>query len=100
MKRATELPPCKSQPPPFDYGQAREMKCHQAQPGDRAILCGDGHHGGVGLNDHIKDVTERIAAEGYVTIAPTSTTENLPMSSATTNSRRPSGSCSGLIPKK
>lgn len=48
-----------------------EMKCHQAQPR------GQGKFPAVmvimeafGLNDHIKDVTERIAAEGYVTIAP------------------------------
>ena len=48
-----------------------EMKCHQAQPR------GQGKFPSVmvimeafGLNDHIKDVTERIAAEGYVTIAP------------------------------
>jgi len=48
-----------------------EMKCHQAQPR------GQGKFPVVmvimeafGLNDHIKDVTERIAAEGYVTIAP------------------------------
>jgi carboxymethylenebutenolidase len=48
-----------------------EMRCHQAQP--RA-------HGkfpavivmmeAFGLNDHIKDVAERIAQEGYVAIAP------------------------------
>jgi carboxymethylenebutenolidase len=48
-----------------------EMKCHQAQPR------GQGTFPGVivimeafGLNDHIKDVTERIAAEAYVAIAP------------------------------
>src|SRR5919106_6646666 len=48
-----------------------EMKCHQAQPR------GPGKFPAVmvimeafGLNDHIKDVTERIAAEGYVAIAP------------------------------
>jgi carboxymethylenebutenolidase len=48
-----------------------EMKCHQAQPR------GSGKFPAVivvmeafGLNDHIKDVTERIAADGYVTIAP------------------------------
>jgi carboxymethylenebutenolidase len=48
-----------------------EMKCHQAQPR------GQGKFPAVlvlmeafGLNDHIKDVTERIAAEGYVAIAP------------------------------
>jgi carboxymethylenebutenolidase len=48
-----------------------EMKCHQAQPR------GPGKFPAVivimeafGLNDHIKDVSERIAAEGYVTIAP------------------------------
>jgi carboxymethylenebutenolidase len=48
-----------------------EMKCHQAQPR------GQGKFPAVlvimeafGLNDHIKDVTERIAAEGYVVIAP------------------------------
>jgi carboxymethylenebutenolidase len=48
-----------------------EMKCHQAQPR------GAGKFPAViviieafGLNDHIKDVTERIAAEGYVAIAP------------------------------
>jgi carboxymethylenebutenolidase len=47
------------------------MKCHQAQPR------GQGKFPAVmvimeafGLNDHIKDVTERIAAEGYVAIAP------------------------------
>jgi carboxymethylenebutenolidase len=48
-----------------------EMKCHQAQPR------GTGKFPAVmvimeafGLNDHIKDVTERIAAEGYTAIAP------------------------------
>jgi carboxymethylenebutenolidase len=48
-----------------------EMKCHQAQPR------GPGKFPAVmvimeafGLNDHIKDVTERIAAEGYIAIAP------------------------------
>ena len=48
-----------------------EMKCHQAQPR------GQGRFPGVivimeafGLNDHIKDVAERIGREGYVTIAP------------------------------
>lgn len=48
-----------------------EMKCHQAQPR------GQGKFPAVmvimeafGLNDHIKDVTERIAAEGYVALAP------------------------------
>jgi carboxymethylenebutenolidase len=48
-----------------------EMKCHQAQPR------GAGRSPAVivimeafGLNDHIKDVTERIASEGYVAIAP------------------------------
>jgi carboxymethylenebutenolidase len=48
-----------------------EMRCHQAQPR------GPGKFPAVivimeafGLNDHIKDVTERIAGEGYVTIAP------------------------------
>ena len=48
-----------------------EMKCHQAQPR------GQGKFPAVivvmeafGLNDHIKDVTERVAAEGYVAIAP------------------------------
>ena len=48
-----------------------EMKCHQAQPR------GPGKFPAVivimeafGLNDHIKDVTERIAHEGYVAIAP------------------------------
>jgi carboxymethylenebutenolidase len=48
-----------------------EMRCHQAQP--RA----QGKFAAVivimeafGLNDHIKDVTERIAQEGYVAIAP------------------------------
>lgn len=48
-----------------------EMKCHQAQPR------GPGKFPAVivimeafGLNDHIKDVTERTAAEGYVAIAP------------------------------
>jgi carboxymethylenebutenolidase len=48
-----------------------EMKCHQAQPR------GPGRFPAVivimeafGLNDHIKEVTERIAAEGYVGIAP------------------------------
>jgi dienelactone hydrolase len=50
---------------------AGEMKCHQAQPR------GQGKFPAVivimeafGLNDHIKDVTERVAAEGYVAIAP------------------------------
>jgi carboxymethylenebutenolidase len=48
-----------------------EMRCHQAQPR------GPGKFPAIivimeafGLNDHIKDVTERIAAEGYVAIAP------------------------------
>jgi carboxymethylenebutenolidase len=48
-----------------------EMRCHQAQPR------GQGKFPAVivimeafGLNDHIKDVTERIAAEGYVAVAP------------------------------
>jgi carboxymethylenebutenolidase len=48
-----------------------EMKCHQASPR------GAGKFPAVlvimeafGLNDHIKDVTERVAAEGYVAIAP------------------------------
>jgi len=48
-----------------------EMKCHQASPR------GAGKFPAVlvimeafGLNDHIKDITERIAAEGYVAIAP------------------------------
>jgi carboxymethylenebutenolidase len=48
-----------------------EMKCHQAQPR------GQGKFPAVivimeafGLNDHIKDVTERVAAEGYVALAP------------------------------
>jgi carboxymethylenebutenolidase len=48
-----------------------EMRCHQAQPR------GQGKFPAVlvimeafGLNDHIKDVAERIAAEGYVTVAP------------------------------
>ncbi|MGH8065274.1 MAG: dienelactone hydrolase family protein [Candidatus Entotheonellia bacterium] len=48
-----------------------EMKCHQAHPR------GQGKFPAVivimeafGLNDHIKDVTERVAAEGYVAIAP------------------------------
>jgi carboxymethylenebutenolidase len=48
-----------------------EMKCHQASPR------GVGKFPAVivimeafGLNDHIKDVTERIAAEGYIAIAP------------------------------
>jgi carboxymethylenebutenolidase len=48
-----------------------EMKCHQAQPR------GPGRSPAVivimeafGLNDHIKDVTERVAGEGYVAIAP------------------------------
>jgi len=48
-----------------------EMKCHQASPR------GAGKFPAVvvimeafGLNDHIKDVTERIAAEGYIAIAP------------------------------
>ena len=48
-----------------------EMKCHQAQPR------GSGKFPTVivimeafGLNDHIKDVAERIATEGYVVIAP------------------------------
>jgi carboxymethylenebutenolidase len=48
-----------------------EMRCHQAQPRAR------GRHPAVivimeafGLNDHIKDVTERIAQEGYVALAP------------------------------
>jgi carboxymethylenebutenolidase len=48
-----------------------EMKCHQARPR------GAGKFPAVlvimeafGLTDHIKDVTERLAAEGYVAIAP------------------------------
>jgi carboxymethylenebutenolidase len=48
-----------------------EMKCHQVSPR------GPGKFPAVivimeafGLNDHIKDVTERIAAEGYIAIAP------------------------------
>jgi carboxymethylenebutenolidase len=48
-----------------------EMKCYQGQPR------GAGKFAAVlvimeafGVNDHIKDVTERIAAEGYVAIAP------------------------------
>jgi carboxymethylenebutenolidase len=48
-----------------------EMKCYQVQPR------GPGKFPAVlvimeafGLNDHIKDVTERIAAEGYIAIAP------------------------------
>ncbi|MGH8059166.1 MAG: dienelactone hydrolase family protein, partial [Candidatus Entotheonellia bacterium] len=48
-----------------------EMKVHQAQPR------GHGKFPAVivlmeafGLNDHIKDVAERIAREGYVTAAP------------------------------
>jgi carboxymethylenebutenolidase len=48
-----------------------EMKCHQVQPR------GPGKFPAVlvimeafGLNDHIKDVSERIGAEGYVAIAP------------------------------
>jgi carboxymethylenebutenolidase len=47
------------------------MKCHQAQPRSPgkfpAVLV---IMEAFGLNDHIKDVTERIAAEGYVAIAP------------------------------
>src|SRR5215218_804758 len=48
-----------------------EMKCHQAQPRGRGkfpavIVIMEAF----GLNDHIKDVTERIAAEGYVAVAP------------------------------
>jgi carboxymethylenebutenolidase len=52
-------------------GDGEEMKCHQARPR------GAGKFPAVlvimeafGLNDHMKDVTERIAAEGYVAIAP------------------------------
>jgi carboxymethylenebutenolidase len=48
-----------------------EMKCHQAQPR------GPGKFPAVvvimeafGLNDHVKDVTERLAGEGYAAIAP------------------------------
>jgi carboxymethylenebutenolidase len=48
-----------------------EMKCHQVQPR------GPGKFPAVlvimeafGLNDHIKDVSERIGVEGYVAIAP------------------------------
>src|SRR5919197_2686397 len=48
-----------------------EMRCHQALPR------GPGKFPAVvvimeafGLNDHIKDVTERIAREGYAAIAP------------------------------
>jgi carboxymethylenebutenolidase len=48
-----------------------EMKCHQVQPRapgkcPAVIVIMEAF----GLNDHIKDVTERIAAEGYVAIAP------------------------------
>ena len=48
-----------------------EMKCHQAQPRGRGrfpavIVVMEAF----GLNDHIKDVTERISREGYVAIAP------------------------------
>jgi carboxymethylenebutenolidase len=48
-----------------------EMRCHQAQPR------GQGRFPAIivimeafGLNDHIKDVTERIASDGYMAIAP------------------------------
>jgi carboxymethylenebutenolidase len=48
-----------------------EMRCHQAQPRARgrlpAVLV---IMEAFGLHDHIKDVTERIAQEGYVAIAP------------------------------
>ena len=48
-----------------------EMKCHQAQPrGQRKFPAVIVIMEAFGLNDHIKDVTERIAAEGYVAIAP------------------------------
>jgi carboxymethylenebutenolidase len=48
-----------------------EMKCHQAQPRGRGTFPGViVIMEAFGLNDHIKDVTERIAAEGYVAIAP------------------------------
>jgi carboxymethylenebutenolidase len=48
-----------------------EMKCHQAQPrGQRKFPAVIVVMEAFGLNDHIKDVTERIAAEGYVAIAP------------------------------
>lgn len=48
-----------------------EMKVHQAQPRGRGkfpavIVIMEAF----GLNDHIKDVAERIAREGYVTAAP------------------------------
>jgi carboxymethylenebutenolidase len=48
-----------------------EMRCHQAQPRAQGkfpavIVIMEAF----GLNDHIKDVTERIAQEGYVAIAP------------------------------
>jgi len=48
-----------------------EMKVHQAQPRGRGqfpavIVLMEAF----GLNDHIKDVAERIAREGYVTVAP------------------------------
>jgi len=48
-----------------------EMKCHQAQPRGRGkfpavVVIMEAF----GLNDHIKDVAERIAQEGYVGIAP------------------------------
>jgi carboxymethylenebutenolidase len=50
---------------------AGEMKCHQAQPrGQRKFPAVIVIMEAFGLNDHIKDVTERIAAEGYVAIAP------------------------------
>ena len=48
-----------------------EMRCHQAQPRAQGkfpavIVIMEAF----GLNDHIKDVTERLAQEGYVAIAP------------------------------
>ena len=48
-----------------------EMKCHQAHPrGQGKFLAVIVVMEAFGLNDHIKDVTERVAAEGYVAIAP------------------------------
>jgi len=48
-----------------------EMKCHQAQPrGPKKFPAVVVIMEAFGLNDHMKDVTERIAGEGYAAIAP------------------------------
>jgi len=40
-----------------------------------------------GVNDHIRDVTRRVAAEGYVAIAPTISSAPPPASSSATTRR-------------